>query len=213
MEKVIMNKKNKRGFTLVELIVVLVILAILASLLIPALTGYVTKAKKQAVITEARDVWTASQAALTECYALYPESFNDKSNSCRFTITVNGKTYKNVGRITNGALHAIQKKPNDTTEAGSSSRRVAAQVLKYLESDGKNPRYTFGSGGLISSAIKPSAYFKSKPKKTDVIIQIFHTKEGQIVAINFAKDGYMATVVPGQETTCEYDGACIASTG
>ena len=46
MEKVIMNRKNKRGFTLVELIVVLVILAILASLLIPALTGYVTKAKK-----------------------------------------------------------------------------------------------------------------------------------------------------------------------
>ena len=123
MEKVIMNRKNKRGFTLVELIVVLVILAILASLLIPALTGYVTKAKKQAVITEARDVWTASQAALTECYALYPESFNVKSNSCRFTITVNGKTYKNVGRITNGALHAIQKKPNDTTEAGSSSRK------------------------------------------------------------------------------------------
>lgn len=81
MEKVIMNRKNKRGFTLVELIVVLVILAILASLLIPALTGYVTKAKKQAVITEARDVWTASQAALTECYALYPESFNDKSKS------------------------------------------------------------------------------------------------------------------------------------
>ena len=64
MEKVIMNRKNKRGFTLVELIVVLVILAILASLLIPALTGYVTKAKKQAVITEARDVWTASQLSL-----------------------------------------------------------------------------------------------------------------------------------------------------
>lgn len=38
------NKKlkdnKKKGFTLVELIVVLVILAILAALLIPALTGY-----------------------------------------------------------------------------------------------------------------------------------------------------------------------------
>lgn len=37
-----MAKKNtKRGFTLVELIVVLVILAVLAALLIPALTGMV----------------------------------------------------------------------------------------------------------------------------------------------------------------------------
>lgn len=33
--------KDKKGFTLVELIVVLVILAILAALLIPALTGYI----------------------------------------------------------------------------------------------------------------------------------------------------------------------------
>ena len=183
------------------MIVVLVILAILASLLIPALTGYVTKAKKQAVITEARDVWTASQAALTECYALYPESFNDKSKSCRFTITVNGVTYNNVGRITNGALHAIQKKPNDKTEAGSSSRRVAAQVLKYLESDGKNPRYTFGNGDLISSAVKPSAYFKSKPKKTDVIIQIFHTKEfvaAQAQGTGEGVDEHLVAQAPGK---------------
>ncbi|MDY5203741.1 MAG: hypothetical protein SPH66_07265 [Gemmiger sp.] len=107
----------------------------------------------------------------------------------------------------------MQKRPNDKTEAGSSSRRVAAQVLKYLESDGKNPWDTFGSGSLISSATRPSTYFNGKPKKTDVIIQIFHTQDGRVIAINFAKDGYMATVVPGQETTCEYDGACIASRG
>ena len=45
-----MAKKNtKRGFTLVELIVVLVILAVLAALLIPALTGYIDKARKRDV--------------------------------------------------------------------------------------------------------------------------------------------------------------------
>ena len=38
--------KNKRGFTLVELIVVLVILAVLAALLVPSLTGYIDKAKQ-----------------------------------------------------------------------------------------------------------------------------------------------------------------------
>lgn len=42
---------KKHGFTLVELIVVLSILAILATLLIPPLTGYIEKAKKQAVLT------------------------------------------------------------------------------------------------------------------------------------------------------------------
>ena len=44
--------KEKKGFTLVELIVVLVILAILAALLIPALTKYIDKAKE---INHSRD--------------------------------------------------------------------------------------------------------------------------------------------------------------
>ena len=44
---------NRRGFTLVELIVVLVILAILAAILVPALLGYVDRAKeKQEMIKE-----------------------------------------------------------------------------------------------------------------------------------------------------------------
>ena len=37
-------KGNKKGFTLVELIVMLVILAILIALLVPTLTGYIDRA-------------------------------------------------------------------------------------------------------------------------------------------------------------------------
>jgi type IV pilus assembly protein PilA len=39
-----MKKLNKKGFTLIELIVVIAILAILAAILIPAVTGYIAKA-------------------------------------------------------------------------------------------------------------------------------------------------------------------------
>lgn len=98
------RKNNKHGFTLVELIVVLTIIAVLASLLIPSLIEYINKAKKQALIEEATDIWKASQAAMSECYALYPESFDD---SCKFKTTINGKNVSNLGRITNGALGAL----------------------------------------------------------------------------------------------------------
>ena len=60
--------KNRRVFTLVELIVVLVILAILASLLIPALTGYIDRARRDQVVAETRMLHEAVQTAAGEAY-------------------------------------------------------------------------------------------------------------------------------------------------
>lgn len=62
------KRRAKGGFTLVELIVVLVILAILAALLIPALTGYIDKAKEKAIIAETRQAVMAAQTLVDEKY-------------------------------------------------------------------------------------------------------------------------------------------------
>ena len=66
MKKV--GKSSKKGFTLVELIVVLVILAILAAMLVPALVGYIDRAKKEKEFQAASTVYTAAQALATEAY-------------------------------------------------------------------------------------------------------------------------------------------------
>ena len=60
--------KEKKGFTLVELIVVLVILAILAALLIPALTGYIDKARNKSIVAETRQTVMAAQTLVDEAY-------------------------------------------------------------------------------------------------------------------------------------------------
>ena len=63
------NKKKQKGFTLVELIVVLVILGVLAALLVPALTGYIEKSRKNAVIADTRAITQAAQTELSMAYA------------------------------------------------------------------------------------------------------------------------------------------------
>lgn len=64
-----LRDNKKKGFTLVELIVVLVILAILAALLIPALTGYIDKAKEKQIVAETRQAVMAAQTIADEEYA------------------------------------------------------------------------------------------------------------------------------------------------
>lgn len=60
------DRQAKRGFTLVELIVVLVILAILAAILIPSLSGYVDKAQEKTADQQFRLMRLAIKAAAAE---------------------------------------------------------------------------------------------------------------------------------------------------
>ena len=60
------NLKNKKGFTLIELIVVIAILGILALFLVPQFMGYSQDAKEQVAKANTRTVWTAANAALTQ---------------------------------------------------------------------------------------------------------------------------------------------------
>lgn len=53
-----MKKNNRKGFTIVELVIVIAVIAILAAVLIPTFSNMVSKANDSAALQEARNTYT-----------------------------------------------------------------------------------------------------------------------------------------------------------
>ena len=125
-------RKNDKGFTLVELIEVLVILALLAAILVPALLGYIDKAKKEKNYQAAQEVHTAVQALATESYG---------KGDAKPTMSLDD--IKNLAGIDDLAEVSVQWKSTDNNT--KTDFQVEAMSVKFT-GDSSNVYYTYKKG-------------------------------------------------------------------
>lgn len=163
-----LKNNGKKGFTLVELIVVLVILAILAALLIPALTGYIDKAKEKDLIAKTRQIVMASQTLLDEAYA-------EKTTSTT-EIEFANDAAKADNKITIGINKPLTGKDDITTVQGLSEVKDLSSTNVKITVGGA----TNGSGGTNGKAGK--------------IYEVKYMEDGKICTYTDNGTGYVVTV-------------------
>lgn len=139
MLEIFLKMQNKRrakgGFTLVELIVVLVILAILAALLIPALTGYIDKAKQKSVIAETRQVVMAAQTLVDEKYAT-----KNTGTAIKVESTADPAVAEAAADVTKEQITKLAEVKGTIGNVKLDNNKIAK--LTYTDTNGKTCTYT-----------------------------------------------------------------------
>ena len=84
----IRNRKNNKGFSLVELIIVIAIMAILAGILIPQFVKYISSSKVSGDIQQAENIYNAVAAQYADSQGTAPTGMTYDGNKHEVTAAV-----------------------------------------------------------------------------------------------------------------------------
>ena len=157
-----MKKNTNKGFTLVELIVVLVILAILAAILVPALLGYIDRAKEKQVVLNAKSYLTAAQAEMSSLYGeqLPPETIQDRADTVIATADVKDFTDNEDNVVRVGCEAGFDE------DAAYKDQHDAFTITYVMYKEGGITIYFNGTSWSQTEADEPEAVYDIFPAAT-----------------------------------------------
>lgn len=130
--------KNKKGFTLIEMIVVLIIIAALAAAAIPGMMHYADEARQKALLSECRTIYIAAQTVATKAVTEGIDGSKPVKPSAVFSGTTMTTGYKQVVAYYADMYDEIGSAPTSVTNQfdvyGSSSTGKVTSV--YYEKGG-----------------------------------------------------------------------------
>ncbi len=167
--------KNKKGFTLVEIIVVLVILTILAAIAIPSVMGYVKEAKEAKELAKVRQSVISTQVTLVKSYALENGNLNaDNLGSMTLPQNMNDELINHLDSKPYTLMFIAGKGANKGSQESYKLYGIVYQETKASKpwfNDGKtwNHKYLWNDGGKTGRLIDSIITNGNSSKRTNVL--------------------------------------------
>ena len=123
-----MKKRLKKGFTLVELVVVIAIIAILSAVSVAGYFGFTTNARKTATKQEAKDI-----ANLILVVAADEETKGVTNDGTKVTLTYTESSTTDAAELVKALANAGWAMPTDATLAETATTTTDKEIteLKY----------------------------------------------------------------------------------
>lgn len=139
------NLRNKKGFTLIEVIVVLVILTILIAIAVPSVMKYIDDANEAKYLAEARAVYVTAEAEIVKDYAP-DKTYEVGADATKLTDAVN-KALSNNPEVTSVTAYTDDFK---TQLAGNvAPNEIKAYAIKLKGLTGKTVQIKVNGGSKI----------------------------------------------------------------
>ncbi len=156
------KKKDNKGFTLVELVIVVAILAILVGLLAPQYTKYVEKSRQAADASNLENIVEAFKVAAGDVdYDMIPTA----ATTFTVTITKAGTTIKGDTNSPAGWINALKEYTGYTFADGTPNTNLKVKSSKWGD-DGVKAEIKIDKDGSVTVTYTPETIKDISNKKS-----------------------------------------------
>lgn len=208
-------KKNRKGFTLVELVIVIAIIGILACIIIPTIYNYVQKARIKAAIADARTIKVSIENSLVDHLMLEAD---DPGNAFNKVLYLDRETkkgmserqYEIVGSFTNVSWVVYRTNENSMGKSQVLDKAIAKGLDKAFSEEWDTGKKT---NPMKYNSNSQNCEKFLKDNNTNFAIVAVYNRDGAVRMLQIYRKGILVTYINGEYIANTNTNAHFVGTG